>query len=254
MSNMWKDYPLKYKDKTIVKYNDDEHRYFVGGKEVFSATTIIEQGLIKPSLTKWLVNTPMYRFKDLISEKIENKEPIDRLALDKIFKQAREKTKNQKEDGAMIGSVVHSLIEDFLNKKEILPQSDPKVTNCWNLFLGWWNDAGYVPIEIEKKLYSKKHNYVGTLDLIVKDKSGKLVLIDIKTSNFISFGYVLQANAYQKAYEEETGKKISKAFCLRLDKRSDTPEIAHMPLTTKLFNAFLGAKYISEQRKISEYV
>ena len=154
----------------------------------------------------------------------------------------------------MIGSVVHSLIEDFLNKKEILPQSDPKVTNCWNLFLGWQNDAGYVPIEIEKKLYSKKHNYVGTLDLIVKDKSGKLVLIDIKTSNFISFGYVLQANAYQKAYEEETGKKISKAFCLRLDKRSDTPEIAHMPLTTKLFNAFLGAKYISEQRKISEYV
>ena len=64
MSNMWKEYPLKYKDKTIVKYNDDEHRYFVDGKEVFSATTIIEQGLIKPSLTKWLVNTPMYRFKD----------------------------------------------------------------------------------------------------------------------------------------------------------------------------------------------
>ena len=112
------------------------------------------------------------------------------------------------------------------------------------MFLDWWEQQEYKPIHIEKKLYSKKHNYAGTLDLIVKDKEKNLVLIDIKTSNFISFGYVLQANAYQKAYEEETGKKISKAFCLRLDKRSDTPEIAHMPLTTKLFNAFLGAKYI----------
>tara|TARA_R100000773_G_C4217304_1_gene115849 strand:- start:1454 stop:2209 length:756 start_codon:yes stop_codon:yes gene_type:complete len=251
---MWKEYPLKYKEKTVVSYNDDKHQYYVNGKEVFSATTIIEQGLLKPSLTDWLITTPMYKFKYLISEQIKNKEPIDKLALEKIFKEARNATNTIKENGAMIGSVVHSLIEDFLNKKEILPQSDPKVTNCWNLFLGWWNDAGYVPIEIEKKLYSKKHNYVGTLDLIVRDKSGKLVLIDIKTSNFISFGYVLQANAYQKAYEEETGKKISEAFCLRLDKKSDAPEIAPMPLTTELFNAFLGAKYISEQRKISEYV
>ena len=84
------------------------------------------------------------------------------------------------------------------------------------MFLDWWNKQGYEVIEIEKKLYSKKHNFVGTLDLIVKDKNGDLVLIDIKTSNRIVFGYELQANAYRKAYEEETGNKISKAFCLKL--------------------------------------
>jgi len=253
MSNMWKEYPLKYKDKTIVKYNDDEHRYFVDGKEVFSATTIIDKGLVKPRLLNWMITTPLYKFKDCISEKLNNNEPIDRLALEKMFKEARTRTQEVKEDGAMIGSVVHGLIEDFLKNKKILPQSDPKVNNCWNLFLDWWNKQGYEAVEIEKKIYSKKHNFVGTLDLIVKNKSGKLVLIDIKTSNFISFGYVLQANAYQRAYEEETGSKISEAFCLRLDKKGDVPEIAPMPLNKNLFRAFLGAKYISEQMKVSEY-
>ena len=250
---MWKKYPLKYKEETIVSFNEDEHRYFVNGKEVISATTIIDRGLIKPNLLKWMINTPMYKFKDLINSKLDNKEPIDRAGLERMFKEARSKTNNLKEDGALIGSVVHGLIEDFIHKKEIPTQSDPKVINCWNMFLDWWNEQGYEVIEIEKKLFSKKHNFVGTLDLIVKDKSGKLVLIDIKTSNFISFGYVLQANAYKFAYEEETGNKISDAFCLRLGKTDKKPEIAPMPLNKKVFNAFLGAKYISEQLAESEY-
>jgi len=250
---MWKKYSLKYEKETIVSFNEDEHRYFVDGKEVISATTIIDRGLIKPNLLKWMINTPMYKFKDLINSKLDNKEPIDRAVLERIFKEARSKTNNLKEDGALIGTVVHGLIEDFIHKKEIPIQSDPKVVNCWNMFLDWWNEQGYEVIEIEKKLFSKKHNFVGTLDLIVKDKAGKLVLIDIKTSNFISFGYVLQANAYKYAYEEETGNKISNAFCLRLGKTDKKPEIAPMPLNKKVFNAFLGAKFISEQMAESEY-
>jgi|TARA_R100000479_G_scaffold43796_1_gene20111 hypothetical protein len=250
---MWKKYPLKYKEETIVSFNEDEHRYFVNGKEVKSATTIIDRGLIKPRLLNWMITTPMYKFKDLINSKLDNNEPIDRATLERIFKEARSKTQNMKEDGALIGSVVHGLIEDFIHKKKIPTQSDPKVVNCWNMFLDWWNEQGYEVVEIEKKLYSKKYNFVGTLDLIVKDKSGKLVLIDIKTSNFISFGYVLQANAYKFAYEEETGNKISSAFCLRLGKTDKKPEIAPMPINKKMFNAFLGAKYITEQMEESEY-
>ena len=117
-----------------------------------------------------------------------------------MTKQAKSKSNDMKDEGALIGTVVHGLIEDFIHKKEIPMQSDPKVVNCWNMFLDWWNKQGYEVVEIEKKLYSKKYNFVGTLDLVVKDKSGNLVLIDIKTSNRIVFGYVLQANAYKKAY------------------------------------------------------
>ena len=250
---MWKKYTLKYKEETIVEFNEDEHRYFVGGKEVLSATTIIDRGLIKPNLLKWLVAQPVNTLKQLVNENLDNNEVIDRVSLERMTKQAKSKSNDMKDEGALIGTVVHGLIEDFIHKKEIPMQSDPKVVNCWNMFLDWWNKQGYEVVEIEKKLYSKKYNFVGTLDLVVKDKSGNLVLIDIKTSNRIVFGYVLQANAYKKAYEEETGNKISSSFCLRLGKTDKKPEIANMPLNNKLFNAFLGAKYITEQMEKSEY-
>jgi hypothetical protein len=162
-------------------------------------------------------------------------------------------TDNVGSDAALVGSVVHGLVEDLIKGKKIPKQSDKAVLNCWNLFLDWWNQQNFTVVEIEKKLFSKKYGYVGTLDLIVKNKKGELVLIDLKTSNFIVFGYVLQVNAYKQAYEEETGNKISSAFCLRIGKTDTKVEIADIPLTKRLFNTFLGVKLIVEERENSQY-
>ena len=109
-------------------------------------------------------------------------------------------------------------------------------------FLDWWNKQGYEVVEIEKKIYCKKYNYAGTLDLVVKDKEGNLVLIDIKTSNHITFDYFLQLNAYRFAYEEETKSKISKSFIVRLPKKDSKIEVKELPLNKQMFNAFLSAK------------
>ena len=169
------------------------------------------------------------------------------------IKTAKEKTNKIKEDAGLVGTVVHGLIEDFLKGKDIPKQSDPAVVNCWNLFLDWWNKQEYEVVELEKKIYSKKYNYAGTLDLVVKDKKGNLVLIDIKTSNHITYDYFLQLNAYRFAYEEETKSKISKAFIVRLPKKESEIEIKEIPLNNKLFNAFVGAKWITTTMESIEY-
>ena len=49
---------------------------------------------------------------------------------------------------------------------------------------------------------------------------------------------------YRFAYEEETGEKISKALVVRLPKSDKRIDVQKIPLNKKLFNAFLGAKYI----------
>jgi CRISPR/Cas system-associated exonuclease Cas4 (RecB family) len=136
------------------------------------------------------------------------------------------------------------LIEDFLQGKKIPNQSDEKVVNCWNLFLDWWNKQEYEVVELEKKIFSKKYNYAGTLDLVLKDKQGNLILADIKTSNQISFDYTLQLNAYKEAYEEETKTKISKGLIIRLPKKDGKIEVKELPLNKQMFNAFLGAMHI----------
>ena len=249
---MWKKYPLKYKPEIVVSFNEDKHIYYVGDKKVESVTGICGRGIPKPQLTAWLVNTPLNEVKKLINEKLDVGEPLDRASLERIFASAKKKPDSYKDEGALVGTVVHGLIEDFLKGKEIPKQSDKAVVNCWNLFLDWWNKGEYTVVELEKKIYSKKYDYVGTLDLVVKDKNGNLVLIDIKTSNFITFDYFLQLNAYKYAYEEETGSKISKSFIVKLSKKEKEIQIKEIPLNKKLFNAFIGAKYVTEQMESVE--
>ena len=247
---MWKKHTLK--NNIILSYNDDKHMYYVNDQKVESVTGICGRGLPKPNLVNWLVATPLNEVKRLINEKLDNNDPLDRAGLERIFKTAKEKTNKIKEDAGLVGTVVHGLIEDFLKGKDIPKQSDPAVVNCWNLFLDWWNKQEYEVVELEKKIYSKKYNYAGTLDLVVKDKKGNLVLMDIKTSNFISFDYFLQLNAYKFAYEEETGSKVSKSFIVKLSKKDAEIEIKEIPLNKKLFNAFIGAKYVMEQMQSVE--
>ena len=247
---MWKKHTLK--NNIILSYNEDKHMYYVNDQKVESVTGICGRGLPKPNLVNWLVATPLNEVKRLINEKLDNNEPLDRAGLERIFKTAKEKTNKIKEDAGLVGTVVHGLIEDFLKGKDIPKQSDPAVVNCWNLFLDWWNKQEYEVVELEKKIYSKKYNYAGTLDLVVKDKKGNLVLMDIKTSNFISFDYFLQLNAYKFAYEEETRSKVSKSFIVKLSKKDAEIEIKEIPLNKKLFNAFIGAKYVMEQMQSVE--
>jgi hypothetical protein len=248
---MWKKYALE--NGIVLSYHDDKHMYYVNDKKVESVTGICQRGVPKPQLINWLVNTPMNEVKRLINEKLDMGEQLDRAMLERIFATAKKKPDTFKDEGALVGSVVHGLIEDYLNNKKIPTQSDKAVVNCWNLFLDWWNKQEYKTVHIEKKIYSAKYNYAGTLDLVVKDKNNKLVLIDIKTSNHVTFDYFLQLNAYKSAYEEETAKKISSAFVVRLPKKDSNIEIKQIPLNKKLFNAFLGAKYLMEQMENVEY-
>ena len=63
----------------------------------------------------------------------------------------------------------------------------------------------------------------------------------------------MQLNAYRFAYEEETKSKISKSFIVRLPKKDNGIEIKEIPHNKKLFNAFIGAKYVMEQMESVEY-
>lgn len=234
----------KLKNGLELTFDDEKHIYYHQEKKVESVTGICGNGVPKPELTGWLISTPIREIKNAINERLDTGYPLDRVNLERIIDKAKNKTEEVKKDAGIVGTVVHGLIEDFLQGKNIPMQSDPKVLNCWNLFLDWWNEQEYKVVELEKKIFSKKYNYAGTLDLVLKDKKGNLILADIKTSNHISFDYTLQLNAYKNAYEEETKSKISKGLIIRLPKTSGKIEVKELPLNKQMFNAFLGAMHI----------
>jgi len=232
------------KNGLTLDFDDEKHLYLFNGKKVESVTGICGNGVPKPELQGWLISTPVREIKNSINTLLDNGESLDRVILERIVDKAKNKTEEIKKDAGLIGTVVHGLIEDFLKNKKIPNQSDKKVINCWNLFLDWWNTQEYEVVELEKKIFSKKYNYAGTLDLVLKDKQGNLVLADIKTSNSISFDYALQLNAYRQAYEEETKNKISKGLIIRLPKTTGNIEIRELPLNKQMFDAFNGARNI----------
>jgi len=234
----------KLKNGLTLTFDDEKHIYYHEKKKVESVTGICGNGVPKPELTGWLVSTPIREIKNAINNRLDEGWGIDRVELERIIDKAKNKTEEVKKDAGLVGTVVHGLIEDFLKGKKIPNQSDEKVVNCWNLFLDWWNKQEYEVVELEKKIFSKKYNYAGTLDLVLKDKQGNLILADIKTSNQISFDYTLQLNAYKEAYEEETKTKISKGLIIRLPKKDGKIEVKELPLNKQMFNAFLGAMHI----------
>ena len=234
----------KLKNGLTLTFDDEKHIYYHEKKKVESVTGICGNGVPKPELTGWLVSTPIREIKNAINSRLDEGWGIDRVELERIIDKAKNKTEEVKKDAGLVGTVVHGLIEDFLQGKKIPNQSDEKVVNCWNLFLDWWNKQEYEVVELEKKIFSKKYNYAGTLDLVLKDKQGNLILADIKTSNQISFDYTLQLNAYKEAYEEETKTKISKGLIIRLPKKDGKIEVKELPLNKQMFNAFLGAIHI----------
>ena len=109
---MWEKYTLK--NGIVLSYNDGKHVSYVNDKRVPSVTGICSRGLVKPQLSDWLVNTPMYEFKKLINDKLDNNETLDRVNLERAFKIAQSKTTKIKEDAGLVGSVVHGLVEDYL--------------------------------------------------------------------------------------------------------------------------------------------
>lgn len=124
----------------------------------------------------------------------------------------------RKQEAATAGTLVHEWAEKFIAGEDPEMPTDEKVLNGVTAFLNWVGQEDIKFYESEMMVYSKKHNYVGTLDAIAKIKN-KICVIDFKTSSGVYSEMRYQVAAYQMAYEEQTGKKLSgPRYLIRFDK------------------------------------
>jgi len=109
---------------------------------------------------------------------------------------------------------------------------DAQAEHCARVALAWMQAHKVRWTDTERKIYSREHNYAGTLDAIAYVSScddraccpeafeDRLCLIDFKTSNALRTDYCLQVAAYQQAIVEELGTPIKSRIILRLGKDS----------------------------------
>lgn len=87
-----------------------------------------------------------------------------------------------------------------------------------NPYLEAWiefrRDTGFMPLEIEKPVYSVKYRFAGTPDRV--GMFNKLTIVDIKTTDVLSSSTALQTSAYELAYNELNENKVKERIAVLL--------------------------------------
>jgi len=89
-------------------------------------------------------------------------------------------------------------------------------------FYDFWTTHKPELISSEDFVWSDKHKYAGTADLVVK-MNGEIWLLDIKTSNSVHKSFDLQLAAYAKGLEESKGIKVERTGIIWLKAHSRGP-------------------------------
>ncbi len=91
--------------------------------------------------------------------------------------------------------------------------------NAFIKFLGWWGDGRYTRIASEFVMISEKWGCGGTGDIFaIRNADGKLLYVDLKTSNGVYREMKIQVSAYAEMYDEVTGNYVDEVWIVRIGK------------------------------------
>ena len=126
------------------------------------------------------------------------------------------------------GTQVHEAAEKLVMGEEVSWMDDyghAKYSQIvWEMilkFYEFWNTYKPKLISTEAFVFSDKHKYAGTADLLI-ELDNEIWLLDLKTSNSIHKSFDLQLAAYAKAIEEQQDIKIQHTGVLWLKAHTRT--------------------------------
>lgn len=190
-----------YNREVELVFDEFKHTYYFNGNRVPSVTGVLSV-INKPALVNWAANMASDHWKSSVEPGVS----YDEIQLNNIWKDAKYAHNKKKTDSADIGSFVHKWVEDFIHGRKPPEPVNDQLRESTERFLKWKNDHKVKFLSSEQVVYSREHNYCGTLDFIC-NIGGKLFLGDLKTSNGIFDEYWLQTAAYRLARTEEFPKE-----------------------------------------------
>lgn len=226
--------------------------YEINGLELPSVTTIL-QVIAKPALTAWsakvereLVTSVSADLYEDISgtprmSRIAYMNTLDkRLGLEKAHKKELAKASE-------IGSQVHQLIEwtlrtQLMQKVGPSPHITDKAQWAFMAWEDWKKSVNLKPIWIEQTVWSEKHGYAGTLDLLA-EVEGVVTVVDWKTGKSVYAEAHLQNAAYRQAIREMGHADPQQGLIVRLPKVETDPnfEVVAAKPENLMFPKFLDA-------------
>lgn len=207
-----------------IEFLPNSHAYRLAGTKerlpsVTSCTGLLDKSRV---LMGWATRLAGEYLQTRIGETLD---PI-------IIELAISQYKLERDRTADIGSQAHKWAENDINNiKQDLPE-DESVLNAVLGYIKWKDEHKPKFLFSEKKVYSKKYGYVGTMDLaFTLESEGHAINHsgDFKTASGCYPEMCAQISAYQEAETEEFGTVYGSKYILRFDRDEGTFEAREFP-------------------------
>ena len=213
-------------------YKVTDEKYGMVDQRVKGVTTYLGIKDKSAALTSWVAEITGMHLLDIIEK--------GQIVTNEDIAKAMTLYTEKKDEAATIGQKTHAWCEYFIKHKlgevgyENAPTipKDPQTLLGVDSFLEFITNNKVTFIASEKIVYSRKHQYIGTMDFKA-EVNGKLVSGDFKTSNGLYNTVFAQTAAYEEADEEEQayiGKPIQyeASYAVRLAKESEQEYVDRM--------------------------
>jgi hypothetical protein len=169
------------------------HSYYLNGEKLPGVTSILTDGLAKPALVGWGINTTAGYAADHWDE-------LAGLTLSKRIETLKKAPYADRDAAARRGTDVHGIAEKLVRGEEV--QVPDELAGHVESYVRFLNEFEPEPVHVEQSVVSvSKWPYAGTLDGIFDFPSlGQRLLVDIKTARSGVFpDNALQLAAYRHA-------------------------------------------------------
>ena len=239
-----------YQGAVKLCFDARKHVYTVDGQVVDGVTSAL--GVIaKPALVPWAVKMTLER----VGRHLKPGVALDEIQINRAMEEGRRAHREKTSDAAAIGTMVHAYAETALGGGEPTLPVNTEAANAVSAFDAWRVEHDVRPLMVERKVYSRRHNYAGTVDLVA-NVAGRLTVIDLKSSSGLYNEMRYQVSAYRNALEEEGIIKPGAARAVvRFDKRDGSFEYHPLPDEDHDgdLRAFLSALEVHRRQKFHDF-
>ena len=235
-----------YEGSVVLKFDKENHVYHLilpdGTTEIQDGVTTISNILDHSLyLVPWACKMMYLKLLRTVPQRDDYTTALAWPEFDKIAQEAKSAHREKFEDAGNVGDAAHQWLEDsikyaikynggIVEKMHPTAPGDERAINCGLAAFKWMQAHNVRWLHTERKIYSRKYKYAGTMDgLALVDNCDdpvccrkifmdQLSLIDWKSSNHLRIEYLYQTAAYQQAEQEEKSHAIAARWILRLGK------------------------------------
>ena len=212
-----------YNGEVTIKFYPDSHRYQLEGKKDYLIGVTTATGMLDKSRALLIWSSKLTK-KFLLERLKDGAESIDEAVIEDAVNQHNIK----REEAATSGTLVHAWAEAYIKGQNPGVPEDENVRNGVLAFLKWVNENGVQFVASEKRVYSRKHEYVGTMDCIFTMAIEDHQILhpgDFKTSSGFYVEQPFQVAGYQEAHTEEFGTKFGDKYIIKFNKETGEFEL-----------------------------